>query len=139
MIMADKYEQEIIDLHQYFEDWFIGKLEKTETRVSRLADVLADNFHIIASDGHITTRDTLIPALFNAYGTRSDFRIWIENVVIQQQVNDISVVTYEEWQSSDGQMTTRTCTVIFRENTSAPNGVIWLHVHESGLRPVESK
>ncbi|MDQ7035232.1 MAG: hypothetical protein Q9P01_10470 [Anaerolineae bacterium] len=80
-MMPDKYEEEIIDLHQYFEDWFTGKLEKTEINASRLPDALADDFHIIASNGRITPRDTLIPALFNAYGTQSDFRIWIENVV----------------------------------------------------------
>ena len=59
-IMPDKHEQEIIDLHQYFEDWFTGKLEKTVSNAARLANVMAQDFHTIASDGRITARDALL-------------------------------------------------------------------------------
>jgi hypothetical protein len=134
--MTHKYEQEVIDLHQYFEDWFTGKLEKIEANAARLATVMAQNFHIIASDGRMTARDALLSGLFNAHATRPDFRIWIENTVVRQQIHDITIVTYEEWQSTNGTTTTRTSTVIFREDAAAPNGVGWLHVHESGLREV---
>lgn len=134
--MASHYEKEIIDLHQYFEDWFTGKLEQSEANAARVDTVLAEDFHIITSDGRITPRSILSPTLYAAHGRQTDFRIWIENVMLRQQIEDMAIVTYEEWQTVNSTTTKRTSTVIFRAEKNAPNGLIWLHVHESGLQVV---
>jgi hypothetical protein len=48
-------------------------------------------------------------------------------------VGDILLVTYEEWQQSGDQTTARLSTALFRDKPDAPNGLEWLHVHETWL------
>lgn len=126
------YEQEIIDLHQFFQDYFTGVLPAED--ISHFDGVMAEDFTIVAADGRIADRKTIFNIIQASHNQRSDFKIWIEKVVLQQRVGDISIVTYEEWQQSAESTTSRTSTAIFKEDASLPNQLRWLHVHESGLQ-----
>lgn len=130
----ENYEKEIKDLHQFFEDYALGISQRTD--VTRFANVLDDQFVIVASSGNIATRIQSIDIIKSGYGQRDSFKIWIENVVLRQHIHDIFIVTYEEWQTIDDVTTKRMSTVIFQEDESKPNELIWLHVHESGLQEV---
>ncbi|MFX0092506.1 MAG: hypothetical protein ACFFBD_12150 [Candidatus Hodarchaeota archaeon] len=44
------------------------------------------------------------------------------------------MTTYEEWQEIDGQTIARLSTALFRKCFDAPNGVEWLHAHETWLQ-----
>lgn len=131
--MDDKYTREVIDLHQFFEDWFTAKLAQNEANYARFVDVVGDNFVIVSPDGRLTKRDALMKGLYAGHNSRPNFRLWIENAQLRHQYGDLTVMTYEEWQDIDGDITARLSTVIFQESPSAPNGVIWLHVHETWM------
>ena len=129
---TSNYQREIVELHQFFVDWYIGELAKTDAAFARFADVMADNFAIVHPGGVIIERDSLFENIYNTHNQRPGFRIWIENVELRHHDGNILVVSYEEWQAvNDDEPTTRLSTVIFRENDDAPNGLQWLHVHET--------
>jgi len=128
------YQREIIELHQFFTDWFAGRLSQSEVHFARFSQVIADGFALITPDGVLIERDTLQDRIFAGYGQRPDFHVWIKNPQIRHRQDDIIVVTYEEWQrTSEGGQTARLSTAIFRENDNTPNGLEWLHVHETWL------
>ena len=60
-------------------------------------------------------------------------RIWIENFEVRAVVGDVAVVSYEEWQEIAGQPRGRISSGVFRVRAGTPNGVEWLHLHETWL------
>ena len=46
-------------------------------------------------------------------------------------IDELALATYEEWQEIDGKINARLSTVLLRAKADAPNGVEWLHVHET--------
>lgn len=128
------YEQEIVALHQFFEDWFNAKLPNSEATFARFADAMAPDFHIVSPSGALAPREAIVGSLRNAYGAQKGLRIWIENVTVGHIHGDIAIVMYEEWQQKgDDPPLGRLSTVVFAADTAGPNGVIWLHVHETWL------
>ena len=114
-----------------------GELPRTPQAFRRFTDALAPEFAIISPRGVLTARDPLIQELEAAHGTQGDpaspFRIWIEDYRPHWRIDDLSLVTYQEWQERSGAVTARLSTALFRRHAEAPNGVAWLHVHETWL------
>ena len=131
--MISRIETEITQLHQFFVDWYCGKLPLREEHFIRLTSVLADGFTLITPEGSSLDKQTIIETIRYSYDSRKDFHIWIENIKIKLQVNDLVLATYEEWQESQGKTTSRVSTVLFRERSGTPNGLIWVHVHETWM------
>lgn len=132
--MQQLCSQEIIGLHQFFEGWFLGRLPQTEAAFGRCATALAADFHIIGPDARLTKRGPLLTGLWQAHGRWHNGRIWIENVVLRHHQGDLALATYEEWQEIEGQpATARLSSVLFRRETAAPTGLVWLHVHETWM------
>lgn len=135
--IAARCRQEIMTLHHFFVDWFMGNLAATEENFARLSDVLATGMVLISPDGSIQTRDQLLTGIRPAHGARADmtppFQIWIEDFQLHHHSGDLALVTYVEWQIVAGQTNSRLSSALFREKEGAPNSVEWLHVHETGL------
>jgi len=131
--MTDIYTNEIRELHQFFEDWFSAKLDKTRDVFSRFTNTVAEEFALISPGGTLTKREPLLKSLYAAHNTRHNFRIWIENVQVRYQTGDIALVIYEEWQEVGGETTARQSSALFKSQSNTPNGIAWLHVHETWL------
>ena len=131
--MKEVCRKEVNDLHQFFEDWVSGALPKTEESYARVQQALSDDFAIVGPDGRLTQRDPLLNGLYAAHLGRPNFRIWIENYQLHPQLGELAIVTYEEWQEIEGEVTARLSTAVFQQDAAAPNGVRWLHVHETWL------
>ncbi len=132
--MEDRCKIEVVELHQFFQDWFNGKLEPTDKNFARFTDILGEDFTIIGPSGRVIERAPLVARVRNAHGTRANSQMWIENFCLRSGEGNLAIATYEEWQKDgDGATNTRISTVIFREKTDAPNGVEWLHVQETWL------
>ncbi|MEL6308673.1 MAG: hypothetical protein AAFQ52_11065 [Chloroflexota bacterium] len=132
--LAERAGKEIVELHDFFAAYFRGDLEKEA--ITRFTDVLAPLFLIVDSMGTVSTREETINAIESTYGKRPDIRIWIENIRARARNGRALIVHYEEWQTINGTTTMRHSTVIFAEREGLPNGLQWLHVHESGLRNI---
>ncbi len=92
-------------------------------------------FVIIGPNGELTERESLLHGLRNAYKSRKVVKIWIENFQTYRREGDLIITTYEEWQQGcDDSVNARISTAIFQEKPDTPNGVMWLHVHETWLK-----
>ncbi len=126
--------KEVVELHQFFQEWFNGEIEATDENFSRFSQILAEHFIIISPGGLLTQREPLLIGLRNTQNSRKKCKIRIENFQLHQITADMLVTTYEEWQTdSDGTTNSRISTAIFQEQQDTPNGVVWLHVHETWL------
>lgn len=132
--MSDSYIQEVIDLHQFFEDWFRGKLPNTDEAFARCSGSLSAEFSIVSPDGIITPADKLLIGIRAMHGKVSDFKLWVENLQSRPLGGGIQLVTYEEWQTRGEETTARVSSALFRPNSTVPNSAEWLHVHETWIK-----
>ena len=131
--MITRIENEIVQLHQFFQDWYNNQLAPTDQNFSRCSDVLAADFSIIFPSGEMIHCKPLLEGLRNAHNSREGMRIWIKNIEVHHQIGNLILATYEEWQEIEGQVTARLSSVLFQKEPSTPNGIQWLHVHETWI------
>jgi hypothetical protein len=127
---------EIEELHAFFEGWFTGRLEHTPAAFARFDDVIAAGFVLVSPEGARLERADLAPFLDGAYRSHVDdgFRIWIENIHVRRLTGGYVQATYEEWQETTGaEPRGRVSSALFRERAGTPNGLEWIHVHETWL------
>ncbi len=125
------WHQEVIDLHQFFQDWFRAELPKTEEAFNRFSKVMHSSFHIISPRGQMASREQIVSALFNAHGQSPTVKIWIEKAQLHFEGEKQLIVTYHEMQTVDGDETDRISTAVFQHDPDGPNQLTWLHVHET--------
>jgi hypothetical protein len=131
--MQSKIELEIHDLHQFFQDWFSGSIPQTEANFTRVTTALAPTFVLVSPDGTLVDYAMVITWLRGDYGTRPGFRLWVEEITLRQQQGDLILATYVERQQLGEQTNARLSSALFQRHAAAPNGVVWLHVHETWL------
>ena len=69
--MEQNIKLEIIELHQFFQDWFNGKLENNKEEFSRVTSVLDDLFTLITPNGQIMTKNDLLDLLHSSHNSKS--------------------------------------------------------------------
>ena len=131
--MTARYEDEVAELHGFFQDWFNGDVEKTDEVFARFADVMAPGFTLRSPDGTTREREPLLEGLFTTHGTRSGMRIWVDQVKLVEETDGVLVVTYEEWHERDGESRGRNSRARMRRAADRPNGLEWLDVHEEWI------
>jgi hypothetical protein len=133
--MFDECKNEVIDLHVFFEQWFKAEVENSDEIYSRLELVLNNQFMLIMPTGEFSFRVELLEQLRNGYGSRSDpketYRLWIENIECRYILNNLCLVTYEEWAEINGVLNARLSSALFKKKERTKFGVEWLHVHET--------
>lgn len=134
---ANRCGKEIVELHQFFEEWFNGRIGQDEHSFARFASVLAPSFCMVTPGGVMIAQAEILRRVYAGWassrGDESPMRIWIENARVIEDSAPIAVMSYEEWQQSKGETRGRLSTAVFRALDSAPNGVIWVCVHETWL------
>ncbi|MGB5341641.1 MAG: hypothetical protein WBP67_06065, partial [Thermoanaerobaculia bacterium] len=117
-IMDQRCNDEVVQLHQFFQDWFNGVLPPTDKAFDRFSSVMGEGFVIISPSGELTDREELLERLRAAHGIWRGMsrpgRIWIENLQVRHQVGDQILVLYEESQEIDGESRGRLSTALFR-------------------------
>lgn len=127
-------EDEVLDLHRFFQAWFRGEIDAGGEAFARVSDVLAEGFHLIAPDGTMASRSEVLASLRGAHGSKpSDFAIRTERCHFRAGGRSVGVVTFEEWHEEAGERRGRISTAVFHHRADAPQGVEWVHVHETWL------
>lgn len=121
---------EIVELHRFLEAWSNAELPATDEAFFRFERALAPSFWLIGPDGEQAGREPIVAAIRAARGRWQGGRIRIENVRLHQAAAGLALATYEEWHEVDGETTGRLSTVLFGSDDAAPNGLVWLHLHE---------
>ncbi len=135
MTLTEACAREIVDLHVFFQSWFRGTIEHDDETFARASSVLAPSFEIIGPGGAHMTRPALLHGLRDAHGQYAEgsFAIEVKDIRVFAIFEGLYRVTYEEWQQGGNEDGGRISTAILRANLETPNGVEWLHVHETWL------
>ena len=132
--MEKMCEKEVIDLHQFFAQWFRAEIENNDEEFSRLEKALDPKFTLIVPTGEVQSREKLLQQLRAGYASRKDdekdYRLWVKNIKCHLVEGNLCLVTYEEWGDVNGKITARLSSALFRRNPKTINGVEWVHVHE---------
>lgn len=133
MNCEERCRQEVVDLHQFFQDWFRGELPDTDEAFARFGGVMAEGFEMVSPDGRAIDRAAIIDIVRSGRGEEPATEIWIENHRHRLTIGGLSLVTYEEWQESVGRKRGRLSSALLQLCEDTPNGVRWLNVHETWL------
>lgn len=139
--LEERAEREVEELHRFFQDWFNGEVENTDDAYSRFSEVLAQGFVIVGPGGVAQERQDLLDGLRRAYAPEGTepVELWIENFRLHRQLptedGDLVLVSYQEWQQRGESRRGRLSSALLREHPGTPNGLEWLHVHETWLPP----
>jgi hypothetical protein len=121
-------EREIRSLHAFFESSFSGTGE-TGKRAHR---ALGPEFEMVAPDGESLDRETVLEGIEASAGEYGpEFAIEVRNLRTVDRTEDRCVVRYEEHQSNPD--SARVSTAVFAPEVDAPEGVRWVHLHETWL------
>ena len=129
-------EREIRFLHDFFVGWYSGNID--EGGFDRFEDALAPSFEMVTPDCDVLTRDDITGHVRGNRDTYEDFDIDIRNVETVDAHSGRALVRYEEWQTTtDEENETETegrlSTALFGSSDDAPEGIVWLHLHETWL------
>ncbi|WP_372909892.1 hypothetical protein [Salinigranum sp.] len=131
--LVERCAREVDELHAFFELWFVGELPQRREELSRFVDVLADDFRMVQPSGLTRTRDGIATDVFEAHGAHDDVTVETSAFEPRHVGEESCLGTYEEWQSMGDERTGRVATVLFRRAAETPNGVEWVHLHETWL------
>jgi hypothetical protein len=127
--------QEVEALHRFFEEWIGGTDAPSGAGLDRFEGALAEGFAYVTTSGTLLDRDAIIAFVREARGAQPGLRIGIEQPRLLHACEHHVVAVYQEWQEAGEERSGRASTVVFERDTSAANGVRWLHVHETWIDP----
>lgn len=129
--------RETTEFHGFLRDWLIGALPRTPAGFSRMALVMAPELAVISPLGMLTRAPALLTEFEALHGVLADragdFAITVENAAHVHTVGDCTLIVYEEHHVLGDDRSARLATVLYRAREGTPNGVEWLHVHETWL------
>jgi len=134
--LDERCRAEVVELHEFLEEWSNAELPDTEEAFARFRDVIAPSFLIIGPDGEQAGQEPIVEAIRRAHGRWSEAPggIRIENYRLHHAAGGLALATYEEWHEL-GEPRGRLSTVLFGPNDETPNGIEWLHLHEVWIEP----
>ena len=128
--LAELCKKEIIELHQFFEEWFNGPATEGKYSLERVDRALDKDFEIISPNGNRSDKRTLLKNLERAKGSWNGEKIRIKNIEIKELEDEIGLALYEEWQGKPNEMKGRLSSAVFKRAEKAPAGVQWVHLYE---------
>lgn len=133
MSLAETCEQEIVELHAVFEQYFLGASDS----LARVEQVLAPDFAIVGPDGRESDRATTMEMLRRGHGHTTSLVITISDSRVLIDTPDLVLGSYVESHELADRSHHRLATVVFARESSAPNGLVWRRVHETWVTPSE--
>jgi len=138
-MLDDICRTEIRELHEFFQDWFLGRLPAGDESFQRFARAMDPAFTMITPAGALVDLADLTARLRQAHGSRADsgFTIRVRPVSVLKLDDGLALAVYEEWQSGPEGESAWTSSALLRRDKTAPGGIRWLHVHETYLPGME--
>lgn len=124
--------KEIVDLHDFFTEWFNGTVERDQLE-PRFLSRLHKDIQFIPPEGLVMAAHVIREGFNRGYGTNPNFRSHIRDVDIRYFRGDLVLATYTEWQtgatmSADANNARRTSVLV-----EMTDPVTWLHIQETWL------
>jgi hypothetical protein len=131
--MRTLVEREIRELHAFFQAWYQGTIDDTDSSFARLENVLAPEFTLITADGYTMPRERLLPLLRGEHANRPEIEIQVDHIQLRLVSREIVLITYQEHGTTANGTRSTLITAILRRNPNTPNGLEWVHIHEVSL------
>lgn len=135
-LIINNCKVEIIQLHDWFSDWFNGSVKNNNSNLEEFSSVLNENFHLITPNGELIAKKGLIERIKNSHSSKSqvnNFNITVEHITIRNDQENFVVVSYVEHQNEGNTKSKRLSSVIFKKNPMLRNQLEWIHVHETWI------
>ncbi len=130
--LADRAAREIVERHDAFVTWFTGKGD--DSVIDEMMRCFAPSMVMAGPDGEVIPHDPLMQGLRDERGRREpEFEIAVSEVAPLWTSDDAVLMGYIERQFIGGERTARRSTALMIRDADAPNGVAWVHVHETWL------
>ena len=127
----DPWHREILDLHDFFEAYFLGTAPVDE--LDRLEAALADDFTIVGPHGVESSRVETVDSIRAGHGHSSHLRITVTEARLISDDDDTVTARYVENHELADRTNHRLSTVVFVRSADAPNGLRWRTVHETWI------
>ncbi len=131
-LIHERIRIEIEELHEFFCDWFAGKLSETDFD-SKFSSRFTTDLVFIPPAGKLLGLAELSSAIDKGYATNPQFRVQIRGVTVRKEFDGYVLATYEEWQrnalASEPSDNGRIASVIFKSG----DPLKWVHIHETWL------
>lgn len=124
--------KEIVDLHDFFTEWFNGTVGWDELE-PRFLSRMDENIIFIPPEGIVLNGDMLKGAFNRGYGSNKDFRIQIRDVTICHEIGDLVMATYTEWQMGAALSAEKNNARVTSVLMKMTDRVTWLHIQETWL------
>lgn len=129
--LAGRALAEVRELHRFLAAW-LGAGAAGE--IGRLEAALAPGFRMVSPQGALLGRDQVVAAVTAGRGSRgATFAIAIEEAEARGLGPGLCLVTYVERQEGPDGVTARRSSALLADTPGAPNGVRWLHLHETWI------
>lgn len=124
-----RWRDEIVELHEFFEAYFLG----TESSLGRAESALAPEFTIVTPDGAESDRAGTLEMLRNGHAHATELSITTTDHRLIAGTDEVVVAGYVEHHQFGHRENHRCSTVVFIADPGAPNGWSWRHVQETWL------
>ena len=133
------YHREVAEFFQFFQEWFGGTSPDTNEHYARITNGIPDDSTYINPKGELISTKSFFSGMRSKHGNIPGMRMWVDNIRLHWEEGDLALVTFEEWaQAPDAVPEGRMSTTIFRKKPETPNGIEWLHTHETLLPKTET-
>lgn len=132
--MAD-WKTEIVELHQFFEDYFLGRVDD----LARVDQALADDFTIVGPNGVESSRAETVEDITGAHAHTRSLSITVTEPRLLLETDEVVVASYIENHQLSDRTNHRLSTVVFCKDSAGPNGLRWQRVHETWVDRVSVK
>jgi len=123
------WKREIVELHDFFQAYFLAETDST----GRFEAVLEADFTMIGPDGGVSDRGQVIDAVRAGHGHTASLAIVTSDHRLLAERPGLIVARYIETHHLSSRSNHRITTVVFTARPELPNGVAWLHAHETWL------
>ena len=135
--ISHRADREVRELHAFFQAWFTGRVPKSRECFARVELAWPTHFTMVTPQRVRMESAALLDSTFEQHGKYPGLNIRIEKLCVMHSPNSgVAVAVYEEWHMDESENEGRLCSATLVNQPEAPNGVQWLHIHESVLRGV---
>ena len=127
---ADPFVTEVLELHEYLENWLKGEVPDRERGPERLAAALAEDFFVIHPTGTRERKADVVRNFASAYGEKSaDYALEISDVSVRVLGDGMCLATYRESHRDDPGRTRLSSALLRRR--SDRKSIEWLFLQET--------
>ena len=132
MTTLETVTKEIVELHDFFTEWFNGTANRDQLEPLFLSRMHKD-LMFISPEGQVMTVDMLKSGFDQGYGSNPEFRIAIRDVDVRCERGDLVLATYTEWQRGAARSASSNNARVTTVLMELGEPLTWLHVQETWL------